>query len=112
MDILNHEEKLRVTIHSDVHKISKEVAEQINMELDELSTSLIAELIWKKMKVISQDLEQFAKHAKRTTINAEDVKLLVRRNPSLKANISKMADEAVVKKKRQSKDKEAEEMAT
>ncbi|KAJ9598785.1 hypothetical protein L9F63_026680 [Diploptera punctata] len=111
MDNLNHEEKLRVTIHSDVHKISKEVAEQINMELDELSTSLIAELIWKKMKVISQDLEQFAKHAKRTTINAEDVKLLVRRNPSLKANISKMADEAV-KKKRQSKDKEAEEMAT
>lgn len=31
------------------------------MELSKAAISLIAELVWKKMRVISQDLEHFAK---------------------------------------------------
>ena len=54
-------QKLRVTIHSDVLKTVKEVGAEINMEVDKTAVSLVAELVWKKMEVISQDLELFAR---------------------------------------------------
>ncbi|XP_023727199.1 centromere protein S-like isoform X2 [Cryptotermes secundus] len=88
----------------------REVGGQIKMELDKDAVSVIAELVWRKMCVISQDLEHFAKHAKRSTINAEDVKLLARRNPSLRAIVCRMADDAV-KKKRQNKEKATEDLS-
>ncbi|KDR15492.1 centromere protein S-like isoform X2 [Zootermopsis nevadensis] len=110
MEGLSHEEKLRLSVLRDVSKICQEVGGQIKMELEKDVINLIGELIWKKMRVISQDLEHFAKHAKRTTINAEDVKLLTRRNPSLRATVCEMADKAA-KKKRQGKEKATEELS-
>lgn len=54
-------QKLRLTVHREVRKICQEVGGQIKMELNKAAINLIAELIWKKMHVISQDLEHFAK---------------------------------------------------
>ncbi|XP_069675920.1 centromere protein S-like isoform X2 [Periplaneta americana] len=105
--------KLRLTVHSEVRKICQEIGGQVDMEMNKAATSLVAEFIWKKMQVVSKDLECFAKHAKRSTINAEDVKLLTRRNPSLRTTICQMADETAKKKrlsKDKDKDKEVEEL--
>lgn len=54
-------QKLRLSVLRDVSKICQEVGEQIKMELEKDVINLIGELIWKKMRVISQDLEHFAK---------------------------------------------------
>jgi hypothetical protein len=54
-------QKLRLTVHSEVRKICREVGGQIKMQLDKDAVSVIAELVWKKMYVMSQDLEHFAK---------------------------------------------------
>ena len=40
------------------------------------------------IEITASDMESFAKHAKRATINQDDVKLLARRNESLEKNIS------------------------
>jgi len=58
---LLHLQKLRLTVHSEVRKICQEVGRQIKMDLTADAISVIAELAWKKMHVIGQDLEHFAK---------------------------------------------------
>ncbi|CAG2065840.1 unnamed protein product, partial [Timema podura] len=83
MDNLSHEQKLRITIYSEVRKICLEAANKTNQNLDKEALDLIAELVWKKLRTLSQDLEHFAKHSKRTTVTAEDVKLSLRRLPTL-----------------------------
>jgi uncharacterized protein YpuA (DUF1002 family) len=54
-------QKLRLTVHSEARKICQEVGRQIKMELTEDAISVIAELVWKKMRLIGQDLEHFAR---------------------------------------------------
>ncbi|KAK5112098.1 hypothetical protein LTR62_004440 [Meristemomyces frigidus] len=45
----------------------------------------LSEMCWAQIETIAQDLEAFAKHAGRTTINVDDVVLLGRRNEGLAA---------------------------
>ena len=44
---------------------------------------MVAELVIYKVERIAKDLEEFAGHAKRSTINSDDVKLVARNNPKL-----------------------------
>ncbi|KAF4525255.1 hypothetical protein B566_EDAN012790 [Ephemera danica] len=92
-DNLTHEQKLKVSVFNDVRKICEEVGQTTKMSFSRKSMDLISELVWRKLKIYGEDLEAFSKHAKRATINSDDVKLLVRRNASLRAHISKIADE-------------------
>ena len=43
----------------------------------------IASLVGQYVEVVAKDLESFAKHAKRTTIAADDVRLCARRMPDM-----------------------------
>ncbi|XP_016158910.1 PREDICTED: centromere protein S isoform X2 [Ficedula albicollis] len=45
------------------------------------------------LKIFAKDLEMFARHAKRTTITTEDVKLLARRSNSLLKYITQKSEE-------------------
>ena len=51
--------------------------------VDTAAVAVAAELVLEKIVRTAEDLEAFANHAKRTTINTEDVKLLVRNCPKL-----------------------------
>lgn len=44
----------------------------------------LSEMVWGQIQNVAQDLEAFAKHNGRTTINSKDVVLLSRRNDGLK----------------------------
>ncbi|XP_017782070.1 PREDICTED: centromere protein S-like [Nicrophorus vespilloides] len=81
---MSGEKKLRPAIHATVLEICNELEPILNVKYEPDCVELIGELVWKKLCLYGQDLEAFSKHAKRTTINNEDVKLLVRRNESLK----------------------------
>ncbi|KAG5871479.1 hypothetical protein JTB14_032193 [Gonioctena quinquepunctata] len=78
------EQKAKQTVHNTAKKIAREVGSGFNMEFDTDALDIIAELTYKKLLLYGTDLDAFQKHAKRSTINADDVKLLVRRNESLK----------------------------
>ncbi|XP_044754612.1 centromere protein S-like isoform X1 [Coccinella septempunctata] len=71
-------------IYSTSRKICREVGDEMGVEYEANALDLIAELAVKKLSLYATDLEAFQKHAKRSTVNADDVKLLVRRNDSLK----------------------------
>jgi centromere protein S len=47
----------------------------------------LARVIEEQLKCAAKDVEAFCKHARRSTINADDVRLLARRNPSLLAKL-------------------------
>ncbi|CAH2048473.1 unnamed protein product, partial [Iphiclides podalirius] len=84
---LTKSQKLRASLHRDVMAICKETCHLVGMEMEKPAMEVVAELLYKKIKIYALDLEAFAKHAKRSTINADDVLLLARRNPSLKAHL-------------------------
>ncbi|CAK1580010.1 unnamed protein product [Parnassius mnemosyne] len=81
-------QKARASLHRDVQSICKECSHLLGLEITKPAMEIIAELLYKKLSIYGLDLEAFAKHAKRSTINADDVKLLVRRNPSLKTHLN------------------------
>ena len=58
----------------------------------------LSELVWSQIENVAQDLEAFAKHSGRTTINSKDVVLLGRRNEGLKDLLQKEADDVSGKK--------------
>ncbi|KAJ3621938.1 hypothetical protein MTP99_002481 [Tenebrio molitor] len=78
------EQKLKHSVYSTARKISREVGTSLGMEFEPDVLDLIAELSWRKLTLYASDLEAFQKHAKRSTVTSDDVKLLVRRNDSLK----------------------------
>ncbi|KAI4462356.1 cortistatin [Holotrichia oblita] len=78
------DKKLRSGIHLDTKEISKDVGNELGIDFDESAIELVGEMIYKKILMYGSDLEAFCKHAKRSTITTDDVKLLCRNNTSLK----------------------------
>lgn len=111
---LTETDKLKLTVLCDVKKICQEVGQGLSTKVnfEKPAMELIAEMVWRKVEDYGSDLELFARHAKRTTINADDVKLLVRRNECLKEKVSKLSDDLNTastssKRKRKERDSDA-----
>ncbi|XP_059472415.1 centromere protein S-like [Neocloeon triangulifer] len=107
---LTNEKKLKLALVLEVRKVIEEVSENMKFTFTKESMNLITELVWKKMQAAGSDVEAFSKHAKRTTVNPEDVKLLARRNPILKNYLAEMADE--LKSKKEPRKKSKKELAS
>ncbi|KER20178.1 hypothetical protein T265_11215 [Opisthorchis viverrini] len=73
----------KAELHYKCTKIAEEVAKAQNCTIDLEIVCLATELLFRFHQVLATDLETFAKHAKRTTINMDDVLCFVRRNPQL-----------------------------
>ncbi|XP_055938376.1 centromere protein S-like isoform X1 [Argiope bruennichi] len=87
------EENLHMSLHYAVGKICNENAEGLKVKFSKEFIGTLADLTFRQTGIFAEDLEMFAKHAKRTTINADDVKLLVRRSKTLQEHVNKMAEE-------------------
>ncbi|XP_063891981.1 centromere protein S [Helicoverpa armigera] len=99
-DSLSSSQKSRAALHRDVRSIGTETCHFLGLEITKAAMEIVAELVYKKLLLYGADLEAFAKHAKRATINAEDVKLLVRRCPSLKSHLNTIAPSPKEKKRK------------
>lgn len=108
-DDLEGKQRLKAALHYTIGQICTGVKD-VTFTKEFIAT--LTETAFKECEALSTDLELFAKHAKRTTVSIDDVKLFCRRNPDLLQLISKKseqlkADKDEVKKRSKGKAKAA-----
>ncbi|KAM7098539.1 centromere protein S-like [Molossus nigricans] len=79
----SYRQRLKAAVHYTVGCLCEEVASDKEVQLSKQTIAAISEVTFRQCDNFAKDLEMFARHAKRSTINTEDVKLLARRSNSL-----------------------------
>ncbi|XP_077430499.1 centromere protein S [Vanacampus margaritifer] len=85
--------RLKAAIHYTVGQICHQMAEDHRKEFSRQVVAAITETAFRQCEIFAKDLESFAKHAKRCTVSAEDVKLLARRSTALSVHIQRKSAE-------------------
>ncbi|XP_077583311.1 centromere protein S [Stigmatopora nigra] len=101
--------RLKATIHFTVGRICQNMSEEYRRKLSRQVVAAITETTFGQCEIFAKDLEAFAKHAKRCTVSADDVKLLARRSTALSTHIQRKSEEVeqeqkALKKKKKNKD--------
>ncbi|XP_062046404.1 centromere protein S isoform X2 [Lepus europaeus] len=89
----SYQQRLRAAVHYTVAGLCQEVASDKEMPFSKQSIAAISEVTFRQCENFAKDLEMFARHARRSTINTEDVKLLARRSNSLLKYITEKSEE-------------------
>ncbi|TGZ80780.1 hypothetical protein EX30DRAFT_395952 [Ascodesmis nigricans] len=90
-----YQERLKSTLWS---KLGPLIDHETAAKLPDVNTSpqfigALTEMVWVQLESVVGDLEAFAGHANRTTINTDDVLLLTRRNEGLESLIREKIEE-------------------
>ncbi|XP_008287286.1 centromere protein S [Stegastes partitus] len=86
-------QRLKAAVHYTVGRLCQKVGEEHRREFSRQVVAAIAETAFRQCDVFAKDLEAFARHAKRSTVNAEDVKLVARRSTALSIYIQNKSEE-------------------
>ncbi|XP_064219321.1 centromere protein S [Aotus nancymaae] len=89
----SYQQRLKAAVHYTVGRLCEEVALDKEMQFSKQTIAAISELTFRQCENFAKDLEMFARHARRTTVNTEDVKLLARRSNSLLKYITDKSEE-------------------
>ncbi|XP_014442007.1 centromere protein S [Tupaia chinensis] len=107
----SYQQRLKAAVHYTVGCLCEEVALDKEMQFSKQTIAAISEATFRQCENFAKDLEMFARHAKRSTINTDDVKLLARRSNSLLKYITEKNEEIAqlnlerkTKKKKKSED--------
>ncbi|XP_072888314.1 centromere protein S isoform X2 [Hemitrygon akajei] len=88
-----YSQRLRAAVHYTVGCLCEEIGENKQVEFSKQTIAAISETTFRQCENFAKDLERFAKHGKRTTINTDDVKLLARRSKALENFITEKCNE-------------------
>ncbi|XP_074017531.1 centromere protein S [Numenius arquata] len=86
-------QRLKAAVHYTVGCLCQDVAEDKDVQFSKQTIAAISEITFRQCENFAKDLEMFARHAKRSTVTAEDVKLLARRSTSLLKYITQKSEE-------------------
>ncbi|XP_007420149.1 centromere protein S [Python bivittatus] len=86
-------QRLKAAFHYTAARLCEEVAEDKGICFSRQAIAAVSEITFRQCEIFARDLEMFAKHGKRSTVNVEDVKLLARRSNSLLKHITQKSDE-------------------
>ncbi|XP_015737874.1 centromere protein S isoform X1 [Coturnix japonica] len=86
-------QRLRAAVHYTTGCLCQDVAEDKGVVFSKQTIAAISEITFRQCENFARDLEMFARHAKRSTITSEDVKLLARRSSSLLKYITQKSEE-------------------
>ncbi|EAW16321.1 CENP-S family protein [Aspergillus fischeri NRRL 181] len=87
------EERLKSALWLSIGKIVDEETIKLGVNATPQFIGALTEMVWAQIETVSQDLEFFAKHAGRSTINVTDVMLLARRNEGLESILRAFVDQ-------------------
>ncbi|KAI9515067.1 hypothetical protein NQZ68_027931 [Dissostichus eleginoides] len=106
------QQRLKAAIHFTVGRLCQKTGEDHQRGFSRQAVAAIAETAFRQCDVFAKDLEAFARHAKRSTVTSEDVKLIARRSTALSIHIQNKTEELNQEKKstgkRKSRDTEEE----
>ncbi|KAF0295271.1 Centromere protein S [Amphibalanus amphitrite] len=86
-----HVQQLRAALHYAIGRICDDVAAERGTPFRRTVVATLTEAALSQAAVMARDLELFAQHARRAAVCADDVKLLVRRSPTLSAELQREA---------------------
>ncbi|XP_069466068.1 centromere protein S [Ambystoma mexicanum] len=111
-ELFLHTQRLKAAVHYTVGSLCHEMAEQKEIQFSKQTIAALAEVAFRQCEVFAKDLELFARHAKRSTINAEDVKLLARRSSAMLAHMTRKGDELASRNQDQKEKKKKKSAST
>ncbi|KAM9758486.1 centromere protein S isoform 1-T1 [Menidia menidia] len=76
-------QRLKAAVHYTVGRLCQRAGQEHRREFSRQAVAAIAETAFRQCDVFAKDLEAFARHAKRSIVSAEDVKLAARRSTAL-----------------------------
>ncbi|NWR29703.1 CENPS protein, partial [Tachuris rubrigastra] len=86
-------QRLKAAVHYTVGCLCQEVEEDKDVQFSKQSIAAISEITFRQCANMLNGVFILCRHAKRSTINTEDVKLLARRSSSLLKYITQKSDE-------------------
>ncbi|RYO79495.1 hypothetical protein DL764_010021 [Monosporascus ibericus] len=86
-------DRLKAALWFAVGKIVDEETLRRNRNVTPQFIGALTETVWTQIENVALDLENFSRHAGRTTITTDDVLLLARRNQDLHAIIKDFVDQ-------------------
>lgn len=86
-------QRLKAAVHYTVGLLCQKIGEDHRREFSRQVVAAIAETTFRQCDVFAKDLEAFARHAKRSTVTVEDVKLVARRSTALSIYIQNKSEE-------------------
>ncbi|XP_025083549.1 centromere protein S-like [Pomacea canaliculata] len=84
---LSNQQRLKAAMHYTTLKICQATEKKYDLHVTPQAVAAIAETLWRQAESFAVDLESFARHARRSVISPDDIKLLLRRNPQLLKHI-------------------------
>ncbi|CAN9512012.1 unnamed protein product [Ophioblennius macclurei] len=92
-------QRLKAALHYTAGRMCQKIGNEHQKVFSRHVIAAIAETAFRQCDVFAQDLEAFSRHAKRSTVSAEDVKLLARRSTALFNHIQKKSQEITQEQK-------------
>lgn len=77
------DERVRASVHYSVAKICEAEGAEAGFTVTRETVAVLTELALRYSKTLAQDLEAFAKHARRTKVTVDDVVLCARKDERL-----------------------------
>ncbi|KAK6362277.1 hypothetical protein TWF730_005973 [Orbilia blumenaviensis] len=87
------QERLKSALWYHVGKLVDEACLDLDVNATPQFIGSLTELAWVQLDNIAKDLENFSKHANRSTVSTADVLLLARKNPDLHGLLQKVVDD-------------------
>ncbi|XP_006783220.2 centromere protein S [Neolamprologus brichardi] len=86
-------QRLKAAVHYTVDRLCQKIGEDHRRPLSRQAIAAIAETTFRQCDIFAKDLEAFARHAKRSIVSVDDVKLVARRSTALSIHIQNKSDE-------------------
>jgi len=83
-------ERLEAAHHHTIGRLSKAVEDKFRLKFSPPVLAAVAKLSLHYIEESAVDIEAFSRHAKRASVNSDDVKLLARKNPGLEQHLKKL----------------------